>query len=89
MKKSRIIIGMSPIVRDYTVVLTPEDVGGFSVAVPALPEVATQGETMEEALAMAREAIKLAVSVRRDEGEVIPSDALPSLQRVHIEIDAA
>lgn len=46
---------MAPIVRDYTVVLTPEvEVGGFSVTVPALAEIATQGETVEEALANAR-----------------------------------
>ncbi|MGA9944470.1 MAG: type II toxin-antitoxin system HicB family antitoxin [Candidatus Cybelea sp.] len=49
---------MAPIVRDYTVILTLEpEVGGYSVTVPALPEVATQGESVEEALAMAREAI--------------------------------
>jgi predicted RNase H-like HicB family nuclease len=33
--------------------------GGYSVTVPALPEVATQGETVEEALTMTREAIEL------------------------------
>ena len=80
---------MSPIVRDYTVVLTPEEVGGFSVSVPALPEVATQGETVEEALAMAQEAIELALSVRRDEGDEIPPDSPPTVQRVHVEIEAA
>jgi antitoxin HicB len=66
---------MKPIVRDYLVVLTSEEVGGFSVAVPALPEVATQGETIEEALAMVREAIELALAVRRDERESIPPRA--------------
>jgi predicted RNase H-like HicB family nuclease len=59
---------MAPIVRDYTVILTPEpEVGGYSVTVPALPEVATQGETVEEALAMAREAIELSLELRRDQ----------------------
>lgn len=80
---------MSPIVRDYTVVLTPEPEGGYSVAVPALPEVATQGETLEEALQMVHEAIELALSVRRDEGDSIPPDSAPTVQRVHVEIDAA
>ena len=36
---------------------------------PALPEVATQGESVEEALAMAREAIELSLEVRRDQGD--------------------
>jgi predicted RNase H-like HicB family nuclease len=81
---------MAPIVRDYTVILTPErEAGGYSVSVPALPEVATQGETVEEALAMAREAIGLSLEVRRDEGEPIPNDVTPLEQRVHVEIEAA
>ena len=81
---------MAPIVRDYTVILTPEpETGGFSVTVPALPEVATQGETVEEALVNAREAIELSIEYRRDEGEPIPADVAPLEQRVHIEIDAA
>ena len=83
-------IRMAPIIRDYTVILTPEpETGGFSVTVPALPEVATQGETVENALANAREAIELSLEVRRDEGEPIPADAVPAVQRVHVEIEAA
>ncbi|HZW53291.1 MAG TPA: type II toxin-antitoxin system HicB family antitoxin [Candidatus Elarobacter sp.] len=39
----------------YAVVLEPEPEGGYSVSVPALPEAHTQGETIEEALADARE----------------------------------
>lgn len=42
----------------YTVVLTPEpDGSAYNVAVPALPGCFTWGETVEHALAMAREAI--------------------------------
>lgn len=46
-------------VREYDVVLAPEDEGGFSVSVPALPGCISQGETREEALAMVREAIEV------------------------------
>jgi antitoxin HicB len=46
------------LVREYDVVLIPEDEGGFSVSVLALPGCASQGETREEALAMVREAIE-------------------------------
>jgi len=81
---------MPPIVRDYTVILTHEiEAGGYSVTVPALPEVATQGETLEEALANAREAIELSMEVRRDEGDPIPPDVDPDVRRVHVEIEAA
>ncbi len=47
--------------RTYRVLLTPEAEGGFSVSVPALPGCFTQGETIEEAVEMAREAISLYV----------------------------
>ena len=81
---------MAPIVRDYTVILTREiEAGGYSVTVPALPEVATQGESVDEALTNARESIDLSLEVRRDEGDVIPDDVDPDVRRVHIEIEAA
>ena len=81
---------MAPIVRDYTVILTPEpEAGGHSVTVPALPEVATQGDSVEEALAMAREAIELSLEVRRDQGDPIPADVEPLEKRIRVEIEAA
>lgn len=43
---------------EFVVVLQPESEGGFSVSVPALPGFHTQGETREEALAMATDAIE-------------------------------
>jgi predicted RNase H-like HicB family nuclease len=38
------------------VVIHPEPEGGFSAAVPSLPGCYSQGDTLEEALANAREA---------------------------------
>jgi antitoxin HicB len=75
--------------RSYTVVLFPEpEVGGFSVTVPALPEIATQGETEEEAIANAREAISLVVSDRAKRGEDIPpsDSATPRFERIAIAV---
>jgi antitoxin HicB len=43
---------------EFEVVLQPEEEGGFSVSVPALPGCHTQGETHDEALAMAKDAIE-------------------------------
>ncbi len=48
------------------VILAPEEEGGFSVAVPALPGCYTQGETIEEALANAREAAEGWLEVAND-----------------------
>jgi antitoxin HicB len=61
----------------YTINLRPEPEGGFTVLVPALPEVVTFGADEAEALRMAREAIELALAVRRDQGEEIPGDVAP------------
>ena len=50
----------------FTVVLQPEPEIGFTVRVPALPEIVTYGETEHEALEMAEDAIQLAIGYRRD-----------------------
>ncbi len=42
----------------YTTVLEPLSEGGYSVLVPAIPEICTYGETLEEARFMARDAIR-------------------------------
>ena len=60
----------------YTVVLEPQPEGGFTVHVPALPEVVTEGETESEAMTMAEEAIRAAPSYRRDHGIAAPKSAL-------------
>jgi len=52
----------------FTVVLEPEEVGGYSVHCPALAGCASQGETLEEALANIREAILGILAVRRTRG---------------------
>ena len=62
-------------VRTYTIILEPMDEGGFLVRVPALPEVVTGGDTEDEALAMAKEAIELVLASRRERGEDIPIES--------------
>ena len=68
----------------YSVVLEPQPEGGFSVLVPALPEVVTEGDTEADALRMAEEAIRLALDYRRDNGLDIPEDAVPLVKKVAI-----
>ncbi len=69
---------------DFTVVLEPQEGGGFTVSVPALPEVVTEGETEAEALEMAEEAIRAIVEYRRDHGLPIPADASPTVRKITI-----
>jgi antitoxin HicB len=66
----------------FSVVLEPQEDGGFTVLVPALPEVVSEGDTEQEALANAQEAIRAVLEYRRDRGLAIPPDALPEIRRV-------
>jgi antitoxin HicB len=70
--------------RTYTIILEPAEEGGFIVTVPALPEVGTQGNTREEALANAREAIELVIEHRVARGEPVPADIAPEVERVTV-----
>lgn len=71
---------------DFTVILEPQPDGGFTVSVPALPEVVTEGETEAEALKMAEEAIRAVLEYRRDHGSVfrpsMPGASLPRCKRL-------
>jgi antitoxin HicB len=42
----------------YTVPFEPAEEGGFVVTCPALPGLVTEGDTLEEARAMAQDAIR-------------------------------
>ena len=57
----------------FNITLRPEPEGGFTVRVPALPEIVTYGETENEALINAEEAISLVFEDRAARGEPIPN----------------
>lgn len=65
------------------VILAPEEEGGFSVAVPALPGCYTQGETVEEALANAREAAEGWLEVANDNASPFDNDGEAAEEIVH------
>jgi antitoxin HicB len=69
---------------NYSVVLEPQPGGGFTVLVPALPEVVSEGDTEEEALRMVEDAIRLVLEYRRAHGLPIPGDTIPSIRRVTV-----
>ena len=43
---------------EFEIILTPQPEGGFTVTVPELPDVVTEGDTRDQAIDMAREAIE-------------------------------
>ena len=57
----------------YTVYFEPVE-GGYNVVVPAIAEICTFGETLEEAREMARDAIRCVIESARKAGEPIPVD---------------
>ena len=52
--------------------MNPEPEGGYTVTVPALSGCVTYGETIEEALSMAKEAIELYVESLVEHNEPVP-----------------
>jgi len=58
----------------YRILLREEPEGGYTVTVPTLPGCITYGETITEAIAMAREAIELYLESLIAHGEEIPTE---------------
>ena len=52
-----------------------EEEGGFTVRVPAIPEIVTYGKDEPEALAMAEDAIRLVITDCAARGEPLPESA--------------
>ena len=59
-------------VLSYRVLLQKEPEGGYTVIVPTLPGCITYGESIEESIKMAREAIELYIESLQAGGEDIP-----------------
>ncbi len=61
--------------RKYTIILEPDtEAGGYTVTVPALPGCITQGETIEQCIERAREAITGYIESLRVVGETVPEE---------------
>lgn len=58
----------------YRILLRKEPEGGYTVTVPSLPGCVTYGDTIDEAIDMAREAIQLYIESLKEHGEEIPTD---------------
>ncbi len=60
--------------REYIIVVHPDDSGGFWTEVPALPGCGSQGETVEEAIEMTKDAIEGFLASMAKHGEVPPEE---------------
>ncbi len=71
---------------NYTVVFEPVTEGGYNVVVPAIPEICTFGDTLEEAKTMAEDAIKCFIESALKTKEPIPEDRKPSIERLAVRV---
>ena len=62
----------------YTVHIEPAEEGGYVAFFPALPGCHTQGETVEEVIAMAKEAVIGYLKCLHAHGDPIPVENHPS-----------
>jgi antitoxin HicB len=56
-------------------VLAPQPEGGYTVTSPLLPELITEGDTLEEALDNVKDALAAVVETYHDLGRSLPSDS--------------
>lgn len=63
----------------YTVIFEPVEEGGYVVTVPALPGCVTEGDSLEQAMKMVKDAISGYISSLKKHNEYIPEERGPSL----------
>jgi len=59
---------------DYLIIVHPDADEGFWTEVPSLPGCGSQGETVDEAVAMTKDAIQGYLESLRKHGEVVPKE---------------
>jgi antitoxin HicB len=74
--------------RTFAVVLEPEEEGGFTVRVPAFPEIVTYGKDEGEALAIAEDAIRLVIADSIARGEPVLNGEPPRIREVTVTLAA-
>ena len=55
-------------------ILTPQPEGGFTVTSPLLPELITEGDTVEEVLENVRDAFEAVIEAYNDLGKTLPQN---------------
>ena len=59
----------------YPAVFNPCEEGGFLVTFPDLPGCITEGDTVEQAFCMAKEALELFIYNLEDQKEIVPNSS--------------
>ncbi len=56
-------------------VLTPQPEGGYTVTSPLLPELVTEGDTVDQALSNVKDALAAVIEAYEDLGRSLPQNA--------------
>jgi antitoxin HicB len=56
-------------------ILAPQPEGGYTVTSPILPELVTEGDSVEEALNNVRDALAAVIEIYQDAGRSLPTSA--------------
>jgi len=75
----------------YTVplLLTAQPEGGYTVTSPVLPELLTEGDTLEEALVHVQDAFAAVVEMYEDMGKPLPATVQPASTTIHLDYAVA
>jgi predicted RNase H-like HicB family nuclease len=73
----------------YSVIYEPQVEGGFQVVFPAIPEIITYGESLEEARQMAADALRCHLEGLAKDGEAFPVEPGPLAAPVKEELAIA
>jgi antitoxin HicB len=75
----------------YTLLFEPAEEGGYVVTCPALPGLVTEGDTLEEAREMAKDAIRAYLESLRQDGLPVPPDIArePIKEQVKVALELA
>jgi antitoxin HicB len=60
-------------IRRLPLVFTPQPEGGFTVTSPAIPELVTEGDTLEDAFAHVSDAFSAVLEIYAQEGRSLPT----------------
>ncbi len=70
----------------YTAFFEPAEEGGYVVSVPALPGCVSEGDTLERAREMVREAVLLYLESLQGDGEEIPVEEDAVVEPVEVKL---
>jgi antitoxin HicB len=70
-----------------SLVLTPQTEGGYTVTSPALPGLVTEGDSVEEAVENARDALRATLELYEDSGRPIPPGVVQDPEAGALEFD--